>query len=78
MLDLGIVYLRFYQTFGRFPKTETESVLEAALKSGVYPSEMANAVHELRDTLPDQADEVLLDRLRGDYIAKGKKMQGAI
>ena len=76
MLDLGIVYLRFYQMFGRFPSDETGNKLIAALKNGVYPSEMANAIKTIKKADAAQADEKLIQAAQRIYLEK-KKRKGA-
>lgn len=77
MLDLGLVYLRFYQTFGRFPNDETGSKLETALKNGVYPSEMVDAVQQLAaaGTESAEAEGALVERVREIYREQHKKKQ---
>lgn len=77
MLDLGLVYLRFYQTFGRFPSDAAGETLAAAVRNGVYPSDMADAVIALAaaGTEPDKAEDALLERVREIYRARRKKKQ---
>ena len=77
MLDLGIVYLRFYQVFGRFPSDETGNRLLVALKNGVYPSEIANVITAMGQEDVARADEKLLQEVRRIYLVKQEKRQGA-